>query len=184
MRVDIDELLRRIRRKEMYKRFRIIAELERYTLLTPPYEAAAVKELFLRAEQELGVRLCSDYYHFLKCCDGGLLFTNELYSVLAPEDEESDLVEVNRYLREESRIPKGWVAIGCTNYGAYILVDAGGGKNMSLWDWTEEERLAEFDDLYAWLDDVLREALFLLSTDDLPAIDDEDDLDDGVDSDG
>lgn len=177
MRADIDELLRHIRGTEMYKRFRIIAELERYTLLTPPYEAAAVKELFLRAEQELGGRLCADYYHFLKCCDGGLLFTNELYSILAPEDEESDLVGVNRYLREESRIPKGWVAIGCTNYGAYILTDAGGGKKMCLWDWTEEECLAEFDDLYAWLDDVLREALFLFSTDDLPTIDDEDGVD-------
>lgn len=59
MRTDIDELLRHICGTEMYKRFRIIAVLERYTLLTPPYEAAAVKELFLRAEQELGVRLCA-----------------------------------------------------------------------------------------------------------------------------
>lgn len=174
MRVDMDELLRHIRGTEMYKRFRIIAELEQYTLLTPPYEAEAVKELFLQAERELDVKLCADYYHFLKCCDGGLLFTNELYSVLAPGDEESDLVEVNRYLRAESRIPEGWVAIGCTNYGAYILVDAGGGKRMSLWDWIEEKCLAEFEDLYAWLDDILREALFLLSTDDLPVIDGED----------
>jgi len=174
MRVDMNELLQRIRGTEMFKRFRIISELEKYTLLTPPYEASAVKELFLRAEQELDARLCSDYYHFLKCCDGGLLFTNQLYSVLAPEDEESDLVSVNRYLRQEKRIPDRRVAIGCTNYGAYILVDASGGRDMWLWDWLEEEYVNEFPDLYAWLDDVVQEALFLLSTDDLPAIDDED----------
>jgi len=174
MRVDFDILLPLIKGTEMYKCFRKISELEKFTLLTPPYEPEDVKELVLRAQHELKIKVHRDYYWFLKCCDGGLLFTNFIYSILCPDDEESDFVSVNTYLREEERIPVGTAAIGTTNYGAYILIDAAGNSEMSLWDAEEEEYLAKYANLYEWLDDAVQEALFLLETDDLPEIYDDD----------
>lgn len=178
MRVDMEQVLNLLKESakgsELYKRFRLIYEWEKYTLLMPPYEGNDVKKLFLRAQRELNADMCAEYFLFLQCCDGGLLFTNHLYGILEPEDEESDLVYVNTYLREEERIPAGTVAIGCTNYGAYILIDANGKKNMSIWDPEEEEYVNKYPNLYAWLDDMIEEAKYLLQEDALFEIEDDD----------
>ena len=162
MRVDLEALLPLIEGSELHKRFQRIAELEKYTLLTPPYAGDAVKELFGRAQTELGTRLSTEYYWFLKCCDGGLLFTNHLFSLLAPDDEDDDLVSVNLFLREEQMIPEGSAAIGETNYGGYIVQCESGKKAMGIWDPSEETYVARYEDLYDWLDDMLQEAHYLL----------------------
>ncbi len=174
MRVDFEKLLPLLRGSELYKRFRIIAEWEKYTLLTPPYAGDAVKELFGRAQQELAFRFVREYYWFLKCCDGGLLFSNHLYSLLAPDAPEDDLVEVNGFLRDSRLIPPGSAAIGETNYGGYIVQCESGRKAMGIWDPDEGAYVARFEDLYAWLDDAIREAEYLLANDALFEIEDED----------
>ncbi|MBQ6594069.1 MAG: SMI1/KNR4 family protein [Clostridia bacterium] len=196
MRADLEAVLPMLdnpKGRKLHERIAAILELEKYTLLTPPYDDEAVKELFLRAQNELGFRFATEYYWFLKCCDGGLLFTNDMFSLLDPDDEDYDLVSANKYLREEGIIPPGTAAVGVTNYGAYIVQKAGGSPEMGIWNPAyepeegEEEDpeagtyLAEFADFYAFLDYVLEEARYLLEDDSLPEIEDTDDEDDGED---
>lgn len=178
MRVDLDALLPQIEGSELHQRFQMIADLETYTLLTPPYAGGAVKELFVRAQAELGMKLSTEYYWFLKCCDGGLLFTNHLFSLLAPDEEDSDLVSMNLFLREEQLIPEGSAAIGETNYGGYIVQCVSGKKLMGIWDPSEEAYIARYEDLYGWLDDMLQEAHYLLAHGGLFEIEDGSDAED------
>ena len=174
MRVDFSRLLPMLKGSELYKRFRVISELEKYTLLTPPYSGDDVKELFARAQNELGFSFTIEYYWFLKCCDGGLLFTNHMYSVLAPEEPDDDLVEMNRFLRENDLIPEGTAAIGETNYGGYIVQCRSKEKAFGIWDADEGKYAAHFDSLYEWLDDVIEEAIYLLKEDSLFEIEEDD----------
>ena len=194
MRANLAEVLPLLNKNEkgqaLYQRISQIHELEQYTLLTPPYDDQAIKELFQRAKTELNFNFSTDYYWFLKCCDGGLLFTNDLFSLLNPDDEDDDLVSVNQYLREEGIIPAGAAAIGVSNYGAYFVQKASGKKAMGLWlpkyenENDEEEDpdagsyIADFEDFYAFLDYVLDEAKYLMEDDSLPVIHDPDDDED------
>lgn len=178
MRVDLEALLPQIKGSELHKRFQQIAELEPYTLLTPPYTGDAVKELFARAQAELRVKLLTEYYWFLKCCDGGLLFTNHLYSLLAPDEAGDDLVSMNLFLREEQLIPGDSTALGETNYGGYIVQCGSGQKLMGIWDPSEGVYAARYDDFYGWLDDMIQEARYLLEHGGLFEIEDSPDLED------
>lgn len=183
MRLDFEMLLSMIkdseRYKEMYERFYAFSELEQYTLLTPPFKPDDVRELLTEAQKKLKFRFSQDYYLFLKCCDGGLLFTNALFSVCSPEDVNGDLTEMNLYLRQEGTIPKESAAIGMTNYGGWIVQRASGKNGMGIWDPDEGNGeggyVAQFDTFYDWLDDTVQEARYLMQTDALPVIEDPDD---------
>lgn len=188
MRVDLDAVLTDLkeagaRLDPLRERMERIARLEEYTLLAPPYVAEKAAHLLRVAQNKeaLDFRFTNDYYWFMCCCDGGLLFTNQIFSLDDREDEDNDLIMANLYYREEGMIPKGCVCIGRTNYGAFIVIRPGPKGEMALWDMEEEQYIAEFDDLYGWLDDVLNEAEYLLETDDLPVIEDDDDEEDGED---
>jgi hypothetical protein len=178
MRVDFEQMLKDLQGTELYKRFRVIAELEKYTLLTPPYTAETVKQLARDIQQELDFKLPNPYYWFMKCCDGGLLFTNQIYCLRAVNDDSDDMIGMNKLLRGKKLIPHGDTAIGETNYGAYIVLRQSKETPVALWDPHEETYIAEYEDFYAWMDDVIKEAFFLLSNDGLPEIvDDEDEAD-------
>ncbi len=170
MRVDMQAVLTALRGNELLRYFREIESMEKYTLLTPPYEAADASELLGRAQELLGVRFSSAYSRFMQCCDGGLLFTNHLYSLLCPDDAGDDLVEMNRHLIREGLIPKGSAAIGETNYGAYIVQCASGRNAMGLWDSDEGQYIARYENFALWLSDALEEARFLLEEDALEEI--------------
>ncbi len=170
MRVDMQAVLTALKGSELLKYFREIGSMEKYTLLTPPYEAADVQDLVDRAQDLLGIRFSGGYGRFMRCCDGGLLFTNHLYSLLCPDDAGDDLVEMNRYLVREGLIPKGSVAIGETNYGAYIVQCASGRSAMGLWDCDQGKYIDRYESLAQWLEDVIEEARFLLAEDALEEI--------------
>ena len=170
MRVDMQAVLASLKGSELLRYFREIESMEKYTLLTPPYEAADVRDLVDRAQDLLGVRFSSAYARFMQCCDGGLLFTNHLYSLLCPDDAGDDLVERNRHLVRDGLIPKNSAAIGETNYGAYIVQCASGRSAMGLWDCDQGEYIARYESLAQWLEDAIEEARFLLAEDALEEI--------------
>lgn len=179
MRVDFDSVLNALSRggeiaDPLKKRIEKIAELEDYTLLAPPFRPSRVKQLIQAAQdpEMLNFRFPRAYLIFMQCCDGGWLFTNQIFSLDDVKDEDNDLITVNMYYRDEQMIPEGTVAIGRTNYGAFIVIRPDG--TMGLWDLDEERYVAEYADFYEWLDDVLNEAYFLLKSNDLPRIEDDD----------
>lgn len=59
-----------------------IARLERCTLLTPPCVAEKAAHLLRVAQSQkaLDFRFANDYDWFMRCCDGGLSFTNRSFS--------------------------------------------------------------------------------------------------------
>ena len=170
MRVDMQAVQTALKGSELLKYFREIESMEKYTCLTPPYEATDAQELLRRAQELLGVRFSRLYARFMQCCDGGLLFTNHLYSLLCPDEAEDDLVEMNCYLQRESMIPQGSAAIGETNYGAYIVQCASGRNAMGLWDTDAGCYIARYENLGLWLSDALEEARFLIGEDALEEI--------------
>lgn len=178
MRVDFQQLLPHLGDSAMGKRIAQIAELEQYTLLNPPYDKDDVQELGLRAQEALKARLPDSYFLLMKCFDGGLLFTNDLFSLYAPEEPEMDLVSANRELWDEGLIPRDKFAFAMTNYGDYYLLSRGGGPEVTQWDMEENKASHTFPDLLAWLDDVLNEARYLLKEDSLPVMIDPDEVGD------
>ena len=175
MRADIEEAyecLKENQDEQFHERLKKILELEKYTLLTPPYEKEAVDELFEKAQQELNFKFTKDYYRFLRICDGGLLFTNTFFSILNPDDENDDLVSVNQYLHEENIIPEEAIAIGETNYGAYFVQKRSGEKEFGIWDPENESYIANYNDFNELLDDVINEANYLLEDGSLYEIED------------
>lgn len=182
MRVDLEAVLKILDKsgasaRPMRERIAKIAELEEYTLLSPPYRPERAKELLLAAQhaEMLNFKFPREYVLFMQCCDGGWLFTNQIFSLDDEEDEDNDLITANMYYRDEDMIPEGAVAIGRTNYGAFIVIRPD--KTMGLWDLEQESYIADYADFYGWLDDALNEAYYLLETDDLPVIEDMDDED-------
>ena len=188
MRVDFEVILERLNKAgdkaaKLRERIAKIADLEEYTLLLPPYNAKRVKELILAAQhpEMLAFRFPAAYVNFMQCCDGGRLFTDQLFSLDDAEDEDNDLITANFDLRDAEAIPEGTVAIGVTNYGAYIVIRPDG--TMGLWDMDEEAYNDEYDDLYAWLDEMLAIAQSMIEHGTLRVIEDDDDADDDDDED-
>ena len=173
MRLDFDALLPLIRKDELYERFKVFAEMEKYTLLNPPYEKKVAVELIKKAQQELDFVFPKQYVKLMICCDGGLLFTNLIYSIYDPDNEEKDLVKTNKWLREGSVIPEGTVAIGMTNYGGYIVIQESREEKIGIWDSYEKEYAADFDTICDWLDDVIEEAWYIQKSGGLQEIYDE-----------
>lgn len=180
MRVDFDVILERLahagsKAAKLRERMEKIAAMEAYTLLLPPYNAQRVRELILAAQHRemLAFRFPAAYVNFMQCCDGGRLFTDQLFSLDDAENEDNDLITANLDLRDAEVIPEGTVAVGVTNYGAYIVIRPDG--SMGLWDADEEAYNAEYGDLYAWLDDALAMAGDMLEHGTLRVIDDDDD---------
>ena len=176
MRVDFQQLLPYLAGSELGKRMAQIAELEQYTLLSPPFAEQDVRELALRAEKALGARFPDAYFHLMKCFNGGLLFSNELFSLYAPDEPEMDLVTANRELWAESLIPGDRFAIAMTNYGDYYLLSKNGSPEVIQWDMEENKEFRAFPDLLSWLDDLLTEARFLLKDGSLHVITDPDEV--------
>ena len=180
MRVDFDVILELLahagsKAAKLRERMEKIAAMEAYTLLLPPYNAQRVRELILAAQhpEMLAFRFPAAYVNFMQCCDGGRLFTDQLFSLDDAENEDNDLITANLDLRDAEVIPEGTVAVGVTNYGAYIVIRPDG--SMGLWDADEEAYNAEYGDLYAWLDDALAMAGDMLEHGTLRVIDDDDD---------
>lgn len=179
MRVDFESVLRTLTKngekvRALKERIEEIAKLEEYTLLLPPYKPARAKQLLMAAQNQemLNFKFPRPYVWFMQCCDGGWLFTNQIFSLDDEEDKDNDLISVNLYYRDEKMIPENTVAIGRTNYGAFILIRAD--QTMALWDLEEEAFIAEYADVYEWLDDALNEAHYLLESGDLPMIEEVD----------
>ena len=162
MRVDLKAVAAALKGSGLLRYFREIEAMEKYTLLTPPYTQEDARELTQRAQDCLQMRFSGAYAQFMQCCDGGWLFTNQIYSLLCPDDAQDDLVEMNRFLRREGLIPAGSAAIGETNYGAYIVQCASGRNVMGLWNSDEQRYIARYEHFGLWLEDVLEEARFLL----------------------
>lgn len=185
MRVDFEVILERLSKAgakaaKLRERIAKIADLEEYTLLLPPFETDWVKKLILAAQnpEMLAFKFPAAYVNFMQCCDGGWLFENQIFSLDDEEDEDNDLITVNMYYRDENMLPEGTVCIGRTNYGAFIVIKPDG--SMGLWE-LDEGYIANFDDLYAWLDDVLAEADYLLKEGVLTPIEDLDEDDEDED---
>ena len=171
-RVDLDVLLPMVKGHYFEPFFKEVARLEKYTLLLVPYEEDGVRYYAKHAQEALKIKMQNDYFLLLKCFDGGLLFTNTLYSVYCPDDEDNDLVQRNLYLREEGLIPANSFAIGETNYGAYIILRGDGTKPVRIWEPDENggHVEAEFADLTEWLMDTVNEAKYLMQDGSLPEI--------------
>ena len=189
MRVDFDVILERLnnagdKAAKLRERMEKIAALEDYTLLLPPFNAKRVRELILAAQhpEMLAFRFPAAYVNFMQCCDGGRLFTDRLFSLDDAENEDNDLITANLDLRDADAIPEGTVAVGVTNYGAYIVIRPDG--SLGLWDMDEEAYNEEYDDLYAWLDDALEIAGSMIEHGTLCVIEDDDDDDAEEDEDG
>ena len=176
MRVDLEAACELLKDEigNLYPIFQKIIELEKYTLLEPPYRNEYKIKHFERAQQELNFKFVKDYYRFLVICDGGQLFLHTFYSIYNPDDENSDIVEVNNYLHETEAIPDDAVAIGETNYGAYFVQKKSGRKGFGLWEPTEGY-IADYDDFNDLLVDLVNEAEYLLEEDSLFEYEDDDD---------
>lgn len=174
MRLDMDELLKKIQGTELGKRFAQIRALEKHTLLMPPYALPDLKQLVARAQKELNATFIKPYCHLLMCCDGGALFTTDMFSVYDTENDDNDIVTINQYLWEEGLIPERYVAIAMEDYGDYVCINRDG-KSEQVVIWGVDERVddAVFDSVCAWLDDEINKAKYLLADDLLPTIEDD-----------
>ena len=180
MRVDLGIILKLLEKNgekgaKLHERIAKIAELEQYTLLTPPYNAQRVKHLIAVAEDQeaLGFKFPKAYVNLMQCFDGGWLFTDRLFSLDDEDNEENDLILENLALRDADAIPEGTVAVGVTNFGAYIVIRPDG--SIGLWDMDEEAYCEEYDDLYAWLDEMLAIAGDMIAHGTLRVMEDVDD---------
>lgn len=157
--------------------FGSVFSMEQYTRLFPPFREHALDTLIARVQDWLQTEISDDYRLFLKCCNGGLLFTNQVFSLCSPWDIDNDLTRRNQDLWNDGMIPRDTIAVAQTNYGAYVLMKRAGGTPMCIWDPIEERELASFGSFYEWLDDVLEEARFLMKEGDLPVIYDQEEDD-------
>ena len=172
MQVDFQQLLSAIHGTEMGKRFQRISKLDAYTHLAPPYKVDDIREIRVQIEQTLSAKLMPDYLKLMACCDGGMLFTTDVFSLYSPDKEDRDLSSINLSLWNKQLLTDSYIAIAICNYGDYICIDRAGRSNgLISWSVTQQSVDMEYESIAVWLDSEIDVAEKLHTEHLLPLID-------------